>query len=156
MVVLREELLLCFARVCHSVGMTVQPEPIYPDWTLGDRLRKARTIARMTQGEFAAAIGVKEGSLAAWETDRAQPRNIVGVAKRIELLTGIPAAWVLDLNPPRPIIDPHPGVENQPRGSRGGRRTGLRIISAEDDPVSDDTEAAAGGDKDDDGGSAVA
>lgn len=54
----------------------------------------------MTQAGFAAAIGVKEGSLAAWETDRATPRDIVTIAKRVEMLTQIPAAWLLGLSNP--------------------------------------------------------
>lgn len=85
-------------------GMTIQPEYAYPAWTLGDRIRKARSHVHMTQGEFAERIGAKEGSLAAWETDRAQPRNVVAVAKRIEALTRIPAAWILGLesDPPPP------------------------------------------------------
>lgn len=67
----------------------------------------------MKQAQFAQAIKVKEGSLAAWETDRAQPRNVVAVAKRIEFLTRIPAAWILGVEqqPPAP---PHPG-EGLPR-----------------------------------------
>lgn len=55
----------------------------------------------MNQRSFAAAIEVAEGSLAAWETDRAQPRDIVAVARRVEMLTNIPATWLLGINPPR-------------------------------------------------------
>ncbi|WP_374238396.1 multiprotein-bridging factor 1 family protein [Mycobacterium sp. PSTR-4-N] len=82
--------------------MIVQPEQgsFVPVWSFGDRIRKARNEADMTQAEFATAIGVKEGSLAAWETDRATPRDIVAVAKRVELLTRIPAAWLLGLPMP--------------------------------------------------------
>ncbi len=85
--------------------MTIQTDIQYPVWTLGDRIRKARTITGMKQAEFATRIGTKEGSLAAWETDRSQPRNIVAVAKRIEALTRIPATWILGLTetpPPNP------------------------------------------------------
>jgi len=62
----------------------------------------------MTQAEFAAAIEVKEGSLAAWETDRARPRSrdIVEIAKRIEVITNISASWLLGITdgqrPPHP------------------------------------------------------
>lgn len=71
---------------------------MFPDWTLGDRIRMARGMVDMTQGAFATAIKVAEGSLAAWETDRSQPRNVVAVAKRIEMLTSIPASWILGLD----------------------------------------------------------
>ena len=99
--------------------MTVQPEGRYPAWTTGDRIRKARTIAGMTQDEFAAHIGTKEGTLAAWETDRSLPRNIVAVAKRIEALTGIPAAWTLDLDQGPPPLPPSGGFPaSQPTDSQ--------------------------------------
>lgn len=80
-------------------------EPVYPAWSFGDRIRKARTITGMTQGDFADEIGVKEGSLAAWETDRALPRDIVAIAKRVEMITRIPAGWLLGIEaagPPNP------------------------------------------------------
>ena len=85
--------------------MTVQSDHgfVYPTWSFGDRIRKARDIADLNQHDFAAAIGVPDGSLANWETDRSKPRDIVAVAKRVEMLTRIPAAWMLgvdDTNPP--------------------------------------------------------
>ncbi|QBC87349.1 helix-turn-helix domain-containing protein [Mycobacterium avium] len=92
--------------------MTVQTDVVYPVWSFGDRIRKARTLADMNQREFAAAIEVAEGSLAAWETDRAIPRDIVTVAKRVELLTRIPAAWLLGVSTPGPFN----GGSSQPDG----------------------------------------
>lgn len=83
--------------------MTVETDRVYPAWSLGDRIRKARDLAGMNQHDFAVAIGVPDGSLANWETDRAKPRDIVAVAKRIELLTRIPAGWTL-------------GIEDSPDG----------------------------------------
>lgn len=100
-----------FAGICHSLPMTVQADGgyVYPVWSFSDRIRKARVdVAGMNQEAFAAALGVSEGSLASWETNRAKPRDIVAVAKRIEMLTHIPAAWLL-------------GIEDAPdRGPGGG------------------------------------
>jgi transcriptional regulator with XRE-family HTH domain len=96
--------------------MTVQPERFYPAWTLGDRIRKARTLNHMSQAEFAAAIGVKDGSLAAWETDRAQPRNVVAIARRIEVLTGIPAAWTLGIDDGEPFPPTSKPTDIEPAG----------------------------------------
>ena len=79
--------------------MTVQTDGfVYPAWSFGDRIRKARDVAGMNQHDFAAAIDVKDGSLANWETDRSKPRDVVAVAKRIEMLTRIPAGWTLGIN----------------------------------------------------------
>lgn len=93
--------------------MTISVERFYPAWTLGDRMRKARMTTGMHQRDFAVAINVKSGSLAAWESDRAIPRNIVAVARRIELVSGVPAAWILGLDD-GPPPGPPGGGSNQP------------------------------------------
>lgn len=71
-----------------------------PEWTLADRLRKIRRLTGMSQGEFARAINVPEPRYAAWETGRNQPHSgdLLAVAKRIELLTRVPAVWTLGLS----------------------------------------------------------
>lgn len=71
--------------------------PVEPSWTFGDRLRKARSVAQMDQRQFADALGVSIGSLPGWETDRQKPRDIVAVARKVEEVTGISAAWMLGL-----------------------------------------------------------
>ena len=80
-----------------------------PEWTLADRLRKIRRLTGMSQGEFARSINVPEPRYAAWETGRNQPHSgdLLAVAKRIELLTQVPATWTLGLetqNGPRPTM----------------------------------------------------
>jgi DNA-binding XRE family transcriptional regulator len=70
-----------------------------PEWTFGDRLRKIRRdVAYADQGTFAHSIGVTRQAYASWEAGRSQPRDLVALSKRIELLTGVPAAWLLGLN----------------------------------------------------------
>lgn len=56
----------------------------------------------MTGADFAEALGVSTSALGQYETDRATPRDIVDLAKRVEDLTGIPAAWLLGLDPVEP------------------------------------------------------
>ena len=58
------------------------------EWTFGDKLRKIRRAARASQGDFADQIGQTRETLSAWEAGRNQPRNIVSIAKRIELAYG--------------------------------------------------------------------
>ena len=84
--------------------MTTQPVPMEQfQWTFGDHLRKIRRIAGVSQDDFAATIGVGKKSLAAWELDTNTPRNMVAIAKRIELAYGVAAAWTLGLTEnPRP------------------------------------------------------
>lgn len=82
-----------------------------PQWTFGDRLRKARAVAHLDQREFAELLGVKHGSLAGWETDRARPRDLVAVAKRIEMALRIPAAWMLGVDNDQPLPEPPGGIE---------------------------------------------
>lgn len=82
--------------------MTTQPvlnrEGSYiPEWTLADRLRKARLKSGLTQEEFAERLGVKAAAYSHWEAGRNTPRNLVALAQRIEMLTRIPAAWMLGL-----------------------------------------------------------
>ncbi len=88
--------------------MSVQPTNniVLPVWTFGDRVRKARSIAGMDQREFASAIGVTHPALGAWESGRGKPRDIVSVAKRVELLTRVPAVWTLGLNADSPSGEP--------------------------------------------------
>lgn len=99
--------------------VTPAPQPkkyVIPAWTFGDRIRKARGIAGMTQAEFAVAINVSEASLAQWETDRARPRELLDVAKRVDGLTDIPAQWLLGLSLlPRLDSNQEPsGLRSQP------------------------------------------
>lgn len=53
----------------------------------------------MGQADFASAIGVGRQAYSSWEAslEDIQPRNIVAIARQIELLTGVPATWVLGL-----------------------------------------------------------
>lgn len=123
--------------------MTIQVERFYPTWTLGDRIRKARLTTGMNQREFAPLIGVKPGSLAAWESDHSVPRNMLIVARYIEKVTGVPAAWVLglddgpsdDFDGGEPVVPDY--TQNHHRDTRNGRKNGIRIISAIHDGARD-------------------
>ncbi|QIK84875.1 helix-turn-helix transcriptional regulator [Sanguibacter sp. HDW7] len=94
---------------------------LVPFWTFGDRLRKARLTAGYDQREFAERIGATPSRIAHWETDRSLPRNQVAVARRIELLTGIPATWILGLDAERP----------RPDGPDGGEECAIRDSNPE-------------------------
>lgn len=44
-----------------------------PVFTLGDRIRKARTVAGLDQRQLAAEVGVNRNTLALWERDAHKP-----------------------------------------------------------------------------------
>ncbi len=75
-----------------------------PVWTFSDKIRKARDIAGLNQKAFAERVDLSPSSLAAYETGRATPRfrDVGQLAKRIQLATGIPAAWFLTDDDPNP------------------------------------------------------
>lgn len=82
---------------------------VIPAWTFADKLRKCRTIASMDQRTFAEHIGVKPSAYAQWEADNNKPRDIVTVAKSVEMLTRVPATWIL-------------GIDDRPTEGSGSNR----------------------------------
>jgi DNA-binding XRE family transcriptional regulator len=70
--------------------------PVIPAWTFADRMRKIRRdVLDLEQGPFAEKLGVTKQAYAAWETGRTHPRDILALARRVELVSGVPAEWVL-------------------------------------------------------------
>ena len=65
------------------------------EWTLGDRLRKARLHAGFEQEHMANAIGVSRVTISAWERDRSQP-NLSQSVKWAEV-TGVGLDWLAGL-----------------------------------------------------------
>jgi len=72
---------------------------VIPEWTLADKLRKARQQAGVDQRSFAEQLGVTSSAYAQWEAGRAIPRDVVTIVKRIEAATGVDALWLLGLDP---------------------------------------------------------
>jgi DNA-binding XRE family transcriptional regulator len=85
-----------------------------PGWTFADRLRKIRRdVLGIEQEEMAQRLGMKKPAYAAWESGRNEPRSIVAVAKQIELMSRVPAAWVLGVESPTP--EPGDAQSSQPQ-----------------------------------------
>jgi len=73
-----------------------------PVWGFSDKIRKARDLSGLGQKEFAARVNLTASTLAAYETGRSSPRfnDAPALAKRLQLLTGIPADWFLVIDDP--------------------------------------------------------
>lgn len=71
---------------------TDQSIALVPQWTQGDRLRKARTLTGMTVREFAEHIGVSHGTITNAETDARAVRPIT--LKAWALATGVSQDWL--------------------------------------------------------------
>ncbi len=89
---------------------------VIPEWTLADRLRKARQHAGMKQKAFADALQVTSSAYAQWEAGNSKPRELVAIARRIELLTSVPAAWILGVESPTPPKLPRLDSNQKPAG----------------------------------------
>ena len=99
--------------------MSTQISERIPQWSRGDRLRKARTLTGLSTREFAERVGISPKSVNNYEGDAVEPRKIVMNAWA--LATGVPVEWL------ETGIDPHghndgPGadVRSTRRYVRGG------------------------------------
>jgi transcriptional regulator with XRE-family HTH domain len=81
-------------RTQHSYDKKASVLPI---WGFSDKFRKARDITGLKQKEFAAKVDLTASTVAAYETGRSAPRfgDAQRLAKRLQLLTGVPADWFL-------------------------------------------------------------
>lgn len=71
---------------------TDQGTQVIPQWTLGDRLRKARQETGLTVREFADEIGVSAKTITDAEGDRRTSRKIL--LNAYAMRTGVPREWL--------------------------------------------------------------
>ena len=94
------------------MSMNVQVGRI-PEWTIADRLRKARESAGYEQREFAAVTSMARGTISAAENGHRVPSQ--ANIKLWALATGVPFAWLLNGETP-PTGDGVPGDGVPPTG----------------------------------------
>jgi transcriptional regulator with XRE-family HTH domain len=80
-------------HVTYGEHMTEQAQGDEPAWTLGDRLRKAREHAGLSQAELAWQIGIARSSIVNYESDRSAPGRPVLLSWA--LCTGVRVPWLL-------------------------------------------------------------
>lgn len=68
-------------------------EAIIPQWTIGDRILRARKHAELEQVELAQELGISRSLVSMWERDLGEPR--VGQIKKLAEVTGVSEQWLL-------------------------------------------------------------
>src|SRR5260221_8971659 len=89
-----------------------------PQWTLGDRLRKARESAGLKQAELAGKIGISRASIVNYEAGRYVPSRPVLLSWA--LCCGVDWAWLTGGGPPGPglsRVGKAGGKNNRARGA---------------------------------------
>ena len=72
-----------------------------PEWTLGERLAKARKEAGLTQEEIAELLQVSHSTVAKWEGNVGQPRDMLSRIHQWSELTRVDFHWLITDDPPR-------------------------------------------------------
>lgn len=72
--------------------MSTHAQERIPEWTRGDRFRKARSLTGLTVQEFAGRIGISPKSVNNYEGDKVEPRAIV--LNAWALATGVDRQWL--------------------------------------------------------------
>lgn len=63
-----------------------------PEWTLGDRLAKARNAARISVEQMAAELGVSRNTVTNYEHDKTPAKR--AVVRTYAATTGVPLEWL--------------------------------------------------------------
>ena len=81
--------------------MTISYQPgTIPQWTIADRLRKAREMTGMDQGQFAEHAGLSRTGVNAAEGGKTTPRR--STLKLWALASGVPLHWIETGETPSP------------------------------------------------------
>ena len=88
--------------------MAINPNPAYgagdvPEFTLGDRLRKAREVSGMEMQDLAALIDIHRQSVARYEQGIAVPKQHVLLSW--SMVTGIDLQWIVSGVPRSTQVD---------------------------------------------------
>ena len=80
------------ARYAPDMSMDVSPQWGIPEWTVSDRLRKAREFAGIDQFELARRAGLGRNTISNYERGAVTPRRANMLAWA--MATGVPIAWL--------------------------------------------------------------
>lgn len=82
--------------------MTNTTTMITPEWTLGDRLEKARKAAGLTQDELADRLGVSKKTVVRYEHDMGSNLHLLD---QWALACGVDRGWLLGVTVGYPPVD---------------------------------------------------
>ena len=105
--------------------MTTQQSEVIPQWTLGDRLRKARSVTGLTTREFATKIGVSQATVTNAENDNNKVRRIT--LNAWSMATGVPLEWLETGHAPD---GPPPGPHGLPETIPDDRTDAIARLAA--------------------------
>lgn len=82
---------------------------LIPEWTFGDRLLKARRMAKLSVEAVAQMSDglATERAIRSWESDERLPRKLLKIAQLYAKATGVSVEWILtgrELAQPRPKL----------------------------------------------------
>lgn len=76
-----------------------------PQWTIGERLKKAREDAGLDQEQLAARIGIHPNSVSAYEKNkREHPKRLV--VREWARVTAVPEWWIWGSDAPPELLEP--------------------------------------------------
>ena len=105
----------CVALMCETRHMSTSVQTLantgfIPQWTIGDRLRKAREMTGLTQVQFAERVGLSRATVNNSELNKSQPRKSVVLLWAME--TGVDRDWLMTGSANNETPDPDgPGGE---------------------------------------------
>lgn len=70
-------------------------QALIPEWTFGDRLKKARAISGTDVEVIAKRAGRSARAVHSWEQAARQPRDVFGIVRVYAEVTGVPEHWLL-------------------------------------------------------------
>lgn len=73
--------------------MTTEQAGVVPEWTLQDRLRKARELTGLSQGQFAERLGVSRNTVGSAESGAVEVRRIT--LNAWAMATGVSIEWLM-------------------------------------------------------------
>lgn len=91
---------------------TYYDEGAVPEWTLGNRILRARQFARLEQSDLATSCGVSRPLISKWERDLAEPR--ASQLQRIAEVCEVSYGWLIGIRTgsfswPFAVVEPDMG-----------------------------------------------